>query len=237
MKTIFTKICLLGLAQFIVVSLCFSASISGKIVYEGKVPKMKAVKMDADPICAAKHTEPVLVEFLVLGDGNTMANIMVSIKSGAPEKDYPVPTDAAVLDQKGCKYTPHVLGVQAGQMIKILNPDGTLHNVHAMPKVNSEFNMAMPKFKKKAMKKFDKAESMFQVKCDVHPWMKAWVGVFSHPFFAVTGKDGMFKIDGLDAGTYEIEAWHEKLGTRTMSVTVGADESKTADFTFSRPSK
>jgi hypothetical protein len=122
-----------------------------------------------------------------------------------------------------------------GQTVKILNPDGTLHNVHAMTKVNQEFNLAMPKFRTEITKVFDKPEFMFALKCDVHPWMSAYGSVMAHPFFAVTQKDGKFEIKGLDAGTYEIEAWHEKLGVKTMQITVTADESKQADFTFAKP--
>jgi len=215
----------------------WAGEITGTIKYDGKVPQMREIKMDADPICASKHTEPVRSESLVLGEGNTMANIFVKVTSGLPEKTYPAPSEAAVIDQKGCQYSPHVLALMVGQTLEILNPDGTLHNVHSMSKVNKEFNMAMPKFKKKSKKTFDKEEAMFPVKCDVHPWMKAWITVMSHPYFDVTSVDGTFTLKDLPAGTYQVEAWHEKLGTQTAQVTIGADESKTADFTFSRPQK
>ena len=215
----------------------FGASITGTIVYEGKVPKMKAIKMDADPSCAMKHTEPARMEILVLGAGQTMANVFVHLTKGVPNKEYPVPKEPVVMDQKGCTYTPHVFGIRAGQTLKVLNSDGTLHNVHAMPKKNRVFNLAMPKSKTTATNVFKKAEFMFPIKCDVHPWMGAYCAVMSHPYFDTTAKNGKFTIKGLAAGTYEIEAWHERLGTRKQSITVTADETKTVDFSFSVPTK
>ncbi len=214
-----------------------SATVSGAIKYEGEVPSFAEIKMDADPICLAKHSGSIFPETLVLGDGNALANVFVYVKSGLAKKDYPAPADPVVVNQQGCQYAPHVFGVMVGQPLKILNPDGTLHNVHALSKVNPEFNLAMPQFRKEVAKTFDKEEFMFPLKCDVHPWMGAWCAVMTHPFFTVTGKDGKFTISGLDAGTYEVEAWHEKLGTQTATITVGADETKEASFTFSRPAK
>ncbi len=224
-------------AFLLLTSVSFAATITGTIIYDGEVPQFKEIKMDADPICLSKHTDAVFPETLVVGEGKTMANVFVRVKSGLAAKTYPVPATPVTLDQHGCHYRPHVFGIMVGQELKILNPDGTLHNVHALSKVNPEFNLAMPQFRKEVSKTFEKEEFMFPFKCDVHPWMESWCAVMTHPFFAVTEKDGKFSIAGLDAGTYEIEAWHEKLGAQTLSVTVGADETKTADFTFTKPSK
>lgn len=219
------------------VSPAYAATITGTVKYEGEMPKFKEIKMDADPLCLEKHPGAVYPQTLVLGEGNVMGNVFVHVKSGVPNKTYPAPTEPVVLDQNGCLYHPHIVGVMVGQPLKILNPDGTLHNVHAMSKVNPEFNLAMPKFRTETTKVFDKPEFMFAFKCDVHPWMLAWASVMPHPYFSVTKEDGKFSIFDLPAGTYEIEAWHEKLGTKTASVTVTADETKEADFTFSKPSK
>lgn len=211
------------------------ATITGTVKFEGKVPRLGILKMEAEPACAAKHPTPVKSQALVLGEGNTMGNIFVKIKSGLKKKDYPVPTEPVVVDQNGCMYHPHVFGIRAGQTLKILNSDGILHNIHPLPKINAQFNLAMPKFKKVSKKKFTKVEEdPFLIKCDVHPWMGAYAAVMGHPFFNVTGKDGKFEISGLPAGTYEVEAWHEKLGTRTATVTVADGETKTIDFTFKR---
>ena len=211
-----------------------AATVQGTVKYDGAVPKLPAVDMNADPACAAKHKAPVPSEILVLGSGNTVGNVFVKVKSGLPDKQWPTPKEPIIMDQKGCHYDPHVMGVMVNQPFKVLNSDGILHNVHALPKVNSQFNMAMPASRTEAVEEFAKVEGMFVIKCDVHPWMKAYVEVLSHPFFDVTGEDGTFRIAELPAGTYEIEAWHEKLGTQTASVTVAEGATGSADFTFSK---
>jgi plastocyanin len=214
-----------------------AATITGTVTYEGKVPNLKPIDMGADAACAKMHgNTPQPNDMLVLGPGNTMANIMVNIASGLPAgKTYPVPKEPVVMDQKGCHYDPHVFGLMVGQPFKVLNSDGILHNVHALPKVNSPFNMAMPPTVKESTKSFGKAEGMFMIKCDVHPWMSSYAGVFDNPFFSVTKPDGKFTIANLPPGTYEIEAWHEKLGTQKSSVTVGASDSKAVSFKFAPP--
>jgi plastocyanin len=215
-----------------------ASSITGSITFDGKAPTLKPLTMDADPGCAKKHKGPVPNEMLVLGNGNTMGNIMVWVSKGLPAgKTWPAPQAPVVLDQVGCQYKPHVMGIMVGQAYRILNSDGILHNVHALPKINPGFNRPMPATLKEATAKFDKPEPVFQIKCDVHPWMSAYVGVFTHPFFSVTSTDGKFTISGLDPGTYEIIAWHERLGTQTASVTVGANETKTQNFKFAMPAK
>ena len=215
----------------------YGATISGTVKYSGEAPKFKPIKMDADPICLSKHTAPIYPQTLMLGEGNTMANVFVYVKNGLAKKDYPVPGQEAVITQHGCQYEPHIVGVMVGQPVKILNPDGTLHNVHALCKINQEFNLAMPKFRTETVKVFAKEEFMFPIKCDVHPWMGAWISVMPHPHFAVTKEDGKFSIANLPAGTYTIEAWQEKLGTQTSEVTVGGEEAKEINFTFTRPAK
>jgi len=212
-----------------------AAAITGTVTYAGKVPNLKPISMDADPVCAAKHKEPVPSDVLVLGAGGTMANVMVRVKSAVPGTFAP-PATPVVIDQLGCHYLPHVVGVMVGQTLQLRNSDGLLHNVHALPKVNAPFNMAMPANRTTADTKFGKEEGMFLVKCDVHGWMTAYVGVFANPYFSVTGADGKFSIAGLAPGTYEIEAWHEKLGTKTATVTVAAGKPATADFAFAPPS-
>jgi plastocyanin len=216
-----------------------AATITGTITFAGKAPAIKPLGMDADPACAKLHGgKPVPGEMLVLGNGNTMANIMVWVSKGlAAGKTYPAPKTPVTLDQKGCQYVPHVMGIMVGQPYRILNSDGILHNIHTLPKINRAFNRAMPATSKEASTTFDKPENVFQIKCDVHPWMSAYIGVFTHPIFAATGTDGKFTIAGLDAGTYEITAWHERLGTQTASVTVGASDTKTQNFKFATPAK
>jgi len=215
----------------------FAATITGTVTFDGKVPNLKPVDMTADAACAKMHGgTPQPSDTLVLGSGNTMGNIMVSVASGLPAgKTYPTPTTPVVMDQKGCHYDPHVFGLMVNQPFKVLNSDGILHNVHALPKVNTPFNMAMPPTVKESTKSFGKAEGMFMIKCDVHPWMSSYAGVFTNPFFSVTKADGKFTISGLDAGTYELNAWHEKLGVQKATVTVTGSETKTVNFKFTPP--
>ena len=215
-----------------------ASSVTGTVTFTGAPPALKPLAMSADPACAKKHTKPVPDERLTLGSGNTMANIIVWVSKGIPAgKTFAAPKTPVTLDQVGCQYKPHAQGIMVGQAYRILNSDGILHNVHSLPKVNPQFNKPMPPNLKETTTTFTKPEPVFQIKCDVHPWMIANIGVFTHPFFAVTGADGKFTIPGLDPGTYEITAWHEVLGTQTASVTVAATGSKTQDFKFAMPAK
>jgi hypothetical protein len=216
-----------------------ASSITGAITFDGKAPALKPLAMDADPACAKLHSgKPAPNEALVLGSGNAMGNILVWVSKGlAAGKTWPAPKNPATLDQKGCTYVPHVQGIMVGQAYKILNSDGILHNVHTLPKVNPGFNKPMPGSMKETTTTFAKPEEVFQIKCDVHPWMTAYMGVFTHPFFSATGTDGKFTISGLDPGTYEITAWHERLGKQTATVTVGANETKAQNFKFTLPAK
>ena len=216
----------------------FAGDIQGKITFDGKAPKMKSLRMDADPVCVANNEVAPRREWLILDENNGLKNVLVFVKESSVGSslagEFNLPENPAVIDQNGCIYVPHVLGVMVGQKLDILNSDGTLHNIHALPKVNKEFNNAMPRSKKRMTVQFDKSEAPFKVKCDVHPWMGAFIGVFDHPYFAVTGDDGSYVISGLEPGVYVIEAWHEKLGSQTANVTVG---DSAANFTFTKPKK
>ena len=210
-------------------------SITGTITFEGKAPKMKPLRLDADPICVANSETAPKKEWLILDENKGVKNVLVFVTEGL-NIDYSLPEEPVVIDQKGCIYSPHVVGIMAGQQLDILNNDGTLHNIHALPKVNKEFNKAQPRSKKKLSVKFEKPEAPFKVKCDVHPWMGAYIGVFDHPCFSVSGDDGTYIISDLKPGEYVIEAWHEKLGSQTANVTV-SDSAAHQDFTFKKPSK
>ena len=215
-----------------------SASITGTVTFKGDAPEMAVLDMTADPVCEELNEEdPKRRQVLVLGEEQRIANVLVQIKGSLPTLESEVPDMIVEFEQRGCQYAPHVFALRVGQTLKILNPDGTLHNVHVFAKVNTEFNEAMPKFRTELEKTFDQAEpTPFAVKCDVHPWMNAWAAVFDHPYFAVTGADGSFTIGNLPAGTYELEIWHERLPAQTVSVTVGVGESATVDAELEVPS-
>lgn len=208
-----------------------AAEISGKVTLKGTPPPERAIPLDA--ACGKSQPEGVKTRLYVVGDGGALANVFVYIKEGAKASE--AAGEAPLLDQVGCEYQPYVMGVQTGQKFKIRNSDPVMHNVHATPKPaagNKEFNFAQVTKGQVNEKSFDKAEVLVRMKCDVHPWMFAYVGVVDHPHFAVTGKDGSFKLPNLPAGKYTIEAFHLKAGTAMQEITVGADDKKTADFTL-----
>jgi plastocyanin len=209
-----------------------AATIAGKVSFEGEKPKPRQIRMDAEASCATLHKEPVYAEEVVVNDNSTLQYVFVYVKEGLGDKTFATSTEPAVLDQKGCIYHPHVFGVQAGQKVKILNSDPTTHNIHPLPANNREWNTSMSPGGAALERTFAREEVMIPVKCNVHPWMRSYIGVLKHPFFAVTGKDGAFEIKGLPPGEYTIEAWHEKLGATTQKVTLAAKDSKTVDFTL-----
>lgn len=210
------------------------ATITGTVTYAGQVPSFPPIAMDADPSCAEKHDDPVYPQTLVLGAGNTVGNIFVQVKDTFAQGDYPPPSTPVVVDQLGCLYDPHVVGVLAGQPLEFWNSDGILHNVHLTPRLNREQNLGMPGSLRQTSVTLNTPELYVPVKCDVHPWMSAYVAVMSHPYFDVTEEDGRYEIR-VPAGTYTLEAWHERLGTRTQEVTVAAGETATVDFTLDVP--
>ncbi|MBC8346114.1 MAG: hypothetical protein H8E56_07655 [Candidatus Marinimicrobia bacterium] len=231
------KIMSLGFITCLTISFLSAGEVTGLVKYVGKPPKAKRLRMDADPVCAASHREAAKSEsFIVDAEGN-LANVIVYLVG--VNFSGKTPTTPAVLDQKGCLYSPHVLAVMTGQPIDILNSDATMHNIHALPKVNKEFNKGMPKSLKKITTVFEKAEDVFVIKCDVHPWMKSYTQVFDHPYFAVTGTDGTFIISNVPDGTYEIVAWQEKFGNkRTLTQSISVKDGKAiANFNFERPKK
>jgi plastocyanin len=209
-----------------------AATITGLVKLEGAAPKMPVVPMSADPYCQSQHAGGAGAEDeeVVVGAGGELANVIVYVKN-APAGA--APSAPAVLDQKGCKYHPHVQVVQVGQPLQIKNSDATLHNVHAMPAVNSQFNEGQPVQGMVSTKKFDKVEMQpFRVKCDVHGWMKSFMAVLPHPYHSVSQMNGSFSIGNLPPGNYTLVAWHEKYGTQEQQVTVGPKESKQVTFTF-----
>jgi plastocyanin len=207
-----------------------TASISGKVSLNGKAPAPATIDMSADPVCRSEHSDAVKDPSVIQNPDGTLQNVFVYVKDGAGV--YPAPATPVTLAQKGCMYSPHVLGMQAGQALEIVNTDPTLHNVHCMAAINDPFNLAQPSQDSQAQKVLSKPEVMVKFKCDVHTWMSCFVGVVSNPFFGVSGTDGTFKISGLPAGTYTLEAWHEKYGTSDQTVTLKDGETRAVNFTF-----
>ncbi|MBI4598284.1 MAG: carboxypeptidase regulatory-like domain-containing protein [Candidatus Omnitrophica bacterium] len=212
-----------------------AAAIKGTITLQGTAPKPEVVKMSADPACQQQHSSPVYTEEVVVDAQNRLKNVFVYVKAGVSGPVPPAPAAPVQLDQRGCWYHPRVFGLQVNQPLEIINSDATLHNVNAKPAQNTPFNIAQPVKDMKSTKKFAKPEIGVSFKCNVHPWMRAYAGVVEHPFFSVSDAQGAFAISGLPAGQYTLEAWHEKYGTQTQTVTIGDGETKTVDFGFRAP--
>jgi plastocyanin len=206
--------------------------ITGKVSFEGERPKLAVIHMDQDPVCVSKHSSPVHVEDGEVNENGTLPNVFVYVKEGAEKYAFPVPTEPAVLDQAGCMYKPHVLGIIVGQEFKVVNSDATTHNIHPMPMDNREWNESQPPGAAPLDKKFAHPEIMIPVKCNQHPWMRAYIGVRRDPLFAVTGSDGTFTIKGVPPGDYTLEAWTATFGTQDQKVTVAPKGSQTVDFSF-----
>jgi len=209
-----------------------AGSISGKVTFSGSAPANEAIDMAGEADCASQYTSEPSQETYVVGGDGSLGNAFVYIKDGLGDMAFPAPSEPVVLDQKGCRYHPHVMGVQVGQPLQIVNSDPVGHNIHPVPKENRGFNLSQPKQDMKSEKTFTQPEVMIPVGCDVHNWMNAWIGVLDHPYFAVTGADGSFALENVPPGSYTLAAWHEKLGEQTAQVTVDASGKATADFAF-----
>ena len=203
------------------------ATVGGTVKFDGAAPKATKIDMSQDPACkGVNEAENVVV------DGGNLANVFVYVKDGLGSRTFDVPTTPAVLDQSGCKYHPHVLGVMAGQTVQIKNDDQTTHNIHPTPKDNREWNESQPPSSPAIEKNFAREEIMLPVKCNQHPWMKMYISVVKSPFYAVTDKSGKYEIKGLPPGDYTIAFVQEKLGEQDQKVTVAAKDSKTVDQSF-----
>ncbi|HEY2392515.1 MAG TPA: carboxypeptidase regulatory-like domain-containing protein [Candidatus Angelobacter sp.] len=207
-----------------------SGSISGVVTFTGAVPKIKQLDMTQDPGCPST---PQPAEVVAL-NGNKLANVFVYVKEGLPQGTFAVPSEPVMLDQKHCRYEPHVFGIMVGQPLKITNTDSADHNIHDMPSVNQPFNESQKPTDKPVIKTFSKPEVMIPVQCNQHPWMRAYISALPHPYFAVTAADGSYEIKNLPPGDYTIAAVHEKFGEKTMKVTVGPKATAKAAFVFSQ---
>jgi plastocyanin len=215
------------------IDLATAGEVKGRVVVDGSLPANPVIRMIADPACLREAPGEQAMESYVVGsDGKSLGNVFVYVKDGLEKYSFQTPTEPVTLDQKGCRYRPHVFGARVGQPINIVNSDPTLHNVHSMGQANREFNRGQPIQGQNDTHTFTAKEVMVPFKCDVHGWMSAYVGVLDHPYFSTTAADGAFDFKSLPPGTYTIEAWHEKLGTSSQSVTIGDKETKEITFTF-----
>ena len=204
-----------------------AASVSGTVKLDGAAPKAVKIDMAQDPACKGANMSENVV-----ASGGDLANVFVYVKEGLGNRTFDVPKEPVTLDQSGCRYLPHVLGVMANQDVKIVNSDPTTHNIHPTPKDNREWNESQPPSTAPLNKNFAREEIMLPVKCNQHPWMKMYINVTKSPFYAVTGADGKFEIKGLPPGDYTLAFVHEKLGEQDQKVTLAAKDSKTVDVTF-----
>jgi hypothetical protein len=209
-----------------------AGTVTGTIKLDGTAPKMKMINMAAEPSCQKQHTEPAMTEDVLTGDGGTLQNVVVYLKGDFSQYSFPPATTPTTIDQKGCQYHPHVLALMTNAPLQVINSDPTTHNIHPVPKNNREWNESQPPGAAPITQMFAREEVSVPVKCNVHPWMKAYIGVLSTPYFQVTGKDGSFEIKNVPPGTYTVSAWHELYGSNDQSVTVGPKESKSVNFTF-----
>ena len=209
-----------------------AGSISGSVNYAGEPGKRARIRMTADPNCASQHSSPVYAQNLEINENDTLQYAFVFVKAGVEDYKFEPPAEAVQLDQRGCLYTPHVLGIQAGQELKVVNSDGTTHNINPSPANNRDWNVSQASNSNPIVRRFARPEIMIPVKCNVHPWMKAYIGVVAHPYFAVTGSDGSYSLEGLPPGDYTVEVWHEKLGAQEQKITVTANQAATLDFNY-----
>lgn len=199
-----------------------AGAITGTITFEGEAPEAEAVDMSADPVCGGLHEGGFNRQHVRVGARGGLNDVFITLTDGVPDERYKAPKEPVVLDQKGCTYEPQVFGIVKKQDITIRNSDDTLHNIHAVPKSNKEFNVGMPTKGMEITKTFKKGEEEILIKCDVHPWMQTYCFTMEHPYFATTDANGAFSIDTSDLpdGEYGVKVWHRTLGERSGKVTV-----------------
>jgi plastocyanin len=209
-----------------------AGSITGTVTLDGAPPAAKPIDMSASSACVAANPLPVVPPIVVTGDKGALANVVVYVKDAPTSYHFDTPAETAVLEQKNCMYEPHIVALMTGQPFEVQNNDPTMHNVHPLPKRNRQWSTSQPAGSAALKETFTRPEFAMSVLCNVHPWMRALVFVFDHPYYAVSTKAGSFQLKNLPPGTYTVEAWHESLGTQDQTVTIASHESKSIAFSF-----
>jgi plastocyanin len=214
-----------------------AGSVSGKVTLSGPAPAPEMMHVAVDQTCIQAMGTTAKSDAILVGADGAIENAFVYIKDAMSDYTFDVPTTPVVLDQKGCRYSPRIFGVRVGQPLEMVNSDATMHNVHAMPMMNQEFNRGMPQQNSRMTQIFTVPEQMVRFKCDLHAWMNAYGGVMPHPFFQVTGPDGAFTLKGVPPGKYEVAVWTEKLGSTSQTVEIGNSQTVALNFTLTGPKK
>lgn len=208
-----------------------ASAVAGTVKLVGAAPRSKGMSMTADPVCAKQHPGGMPAQDVVEGVNGQLSNVIVFVSKGLEGKTFDPPIGSAVIEQKGCVYEPHVVALRVNQKLRVVNDDTTSHNIHPFPANNREWNRAQPPGAL-VEESFSREEIAIPVRCNIHPWMRAYVAVFQHPYFQVTGKEGAFDLSNLPPGDYNITAWHEKLGSLTQQVHVAQGEVRQMEFVF-----
>jgi len=206
--------------------------IAGRVYFKGQAPRLRRIMMDKDPVCASEHPEGVLAEDGRVSANGTLPNAFVYVSKGAENFSKSAPAEPVEIEQKECEYEPHILGIMVGQPLRIVTVDPTSHNIHITPKSGHDFDVTQQPGSSAVTTKFSQPQIMVPVHCNIHPWMQAYIGVVSNPYYAVTGDEGTFQIKGVPAGSYTLSVWTATFGTQEREVTVRSGETASLDFTF-----
>jgi plastocyanin len=218
--------------QYFQVDPATAGNLRGTVRYEGKAHARKRISMDAEADCAKLHPEPVYEERVRVGRQRGLANVFVYVQKGLEGKAFAPTEEAVILEQKGCQFIPRVIGLRTGQTLRVKNSDPVSHNIHPVPKNNRDWNQQQAPDAADLQRRFGYSEVMIPVKCNIHAWMKSYIGVLEHPYYAITNDDGEFVIPGLPPGDYTLAAWHEELGEITQPAAVSASRTEPANFVF-----
>lgn len=208
------------------------SNIAGKISFQGEKPKLGIIKMGKDSVCESEQKGTVYAQDGEVNANGTLPNAFVYIKEGFGNRKFTAPVNSVDLTQSGCMYNPHVLGIMVGQPLQVLTLDPTTHNIHVMAEINRPWNVSQQPGSPSVIRRFTKPEVMIPVHCNVHPWMKAYIGVVDNPFYEVTGRDGSYDLKNVPPGDYTLAVWTATFGTQEKHVTVRAGETTTVDFTL-----